>query len=220
MKQQQEMIQHQQAQLLEQQRKVAEQAHQIEEAKKQATAARKSAKSVMKEAQVRNTASNDHANLADMANVLSLAANKSRGRGGTKPNVNKKEPAKSRKGSSKKSKEAQPSAAANKENVGPSIQEPEMSDSSNNVRHAVLCTTFSTCGCSNDLSIWLLGLFWYLRSLATGPGRRCTGKWLAGALHCILLVSSILKLIVALINVRALAAHIISFIHMSRKEDW
>jgi hypothetical protein len=71
---------------------------------------------------------------------------------------------KSRKGATKKNNEAQSSAAANKENVGPSIQESEMGDSGNDVpvRHAVLCTTFSTCGCSNDLSIWLMGLFWYL----------------------------------------------------------
>jgi hypothetical protein len=163
MKKQQEMIQQQQEQLLEQQRKVAEQAQQIEEAKKQATAARKSATSVLKEAQARNTASNDHTNLAEVANVFASAANKSKGRvsKGQKPNVNKG--AASRKGANKKNNEAQPSAAAaNKENIGPSIQESEMGDSSNNVRHAVLCTTFSTCGCSNDLSIWLLGLFWYL----------------------------------------------------------
>lgn len=155
------MNQRLQEQLLEQQRKVAEQAQQIQEAKKQATAASKSAKSVLKEAQSRNTASNNHANFADMANALSSVSNKSRGRVGAKPNVNKGT-AKSRKGATKKNNEAQQSAAANKENVGPSIKESEMGDSSNNVRHAVLCTTFSTCGCSNDLSIWLMGLFWYL----------------------------------------------------------
>lgn len=155
------MIRQQQEQLLEHQRKVAEQAQQIEEAKKQASAAKKSATSVLKEAQARNTASNGRMNLAEMANVIASVANKSHK--GTskvqKPLV--KNGAASKKRAKKKNNEAQPSAA-NKENVGPSIQESEKDDSSNNVRHAVLCTTFSTCGCSNDLSIWLLGLFWYL----------------------------------------------------------
>ena len=163
MAKQQEMIRQQQEQLLEHQRKVAEQAQQIEEAKKQASAAKKSATSVLKEAQARNTASNDRMKLAEMANVVASAANKSHK--GTskvqKPLVMKGAAAASKKGAKKKNNEAQPSAA-NKENVGPSIQESEKDDSSNNVRHAVLCTTFSTCGCSNDLSIWLLGLFWYL----------------------------------------------------------
>jgi superfamily II DNA helicase RecQ len=154
MAKQQEMISQQQEQLMEQQRKVAEQAQQIEEAKKQASAARKSATSVLKEAQARNTASNDRANLAEAASVAASVANKSNK--GTskvkKPTVNKA-PGASKKGRNKKNNEAQPSAAANKENIGPSIKESDKDDSSNNVRHAVLCTTFSTCGCSNDFSI-------------------------------------------------------------------